>query len=120
MKAEACFNYAVGVADPGIIPDNKMTATSQYNRNYPPSYGRLNENRGGSWCAKSSSATGDWLQVDLGKTINICGLATQGNGNGRYDEWVIDFRLLYSPDGSSWTTYLDTDGSRMVRRAVVI
>ena len=109
--ADSCFNNAVGVSDPGIIPDNQMTASSQYSYNYHPYYSRLHGNRGDGWCARSSlSSTQDWLQVDLGKTTEICGVATQGDVDG--DEWTTDFKLsYYSSNGSGWTYYL----SEMVR-----
>lgn len=105
-----CFNNAVGVFDPGIIPDNQMTASSQYSSGYHPCYGGLHGNRGDGWCARRSSSTQDWLQVDLGKTTEICGVATQGDVDG--DEWTTDFKLsYYSSNGSGWTYYL----SEMVR-----
>ena len=47
--ADACFNNAVGVADPGIIPDYQINASSWYYtryKSYSPYYGRLNETRG--------------------------------------------------------------------------
>ena len=62
----------------------------------------------------------DWLQIDLGKTIEVCGVATQGNGHingGGYREWTINFKLPYSvsPDGSGLTTYRDTQSAETVR-----
>ena len=58
----------------------------------------------------------DWLQIDLDKTIEVCGVATQGNGHingGGYREWTINFKLPYSvsPDGSGLTTYRDTQSA---------
>ena len=93
-----------------------MTASSYYDDSYgyyPAYYGRLNALS--SWCAQTRDGSQDWLQVDLGKTFELCGVATQGNGDGKLKEWVIDFKLSYAADGSSWTTYLDTDGSELVR-----
>jgi len=62
-----CFNYAVGVADPGIILNSQMSASSYY-----PYYGRLNGNRGDGWCAERRTGTTDWLQIDLGRTTEVC------------------------------------------------
>ena len=115
-----CFIYAVGVVDPIIIHDNQMSATSYYDKSYgyhPAHHGRLNTLS--SWCSRRADGSQDWLQVDLGKTFELCGVATQGNGNGKYDEWVTKFKLSYSADGSNWTTYLDTDGSQLVRHGFV-
>ena len=75
---------------------------------FQPAYGRLNGNRGDGWCAKEANRNDDWLQVDLGKTIQVCAVATQGDRNG--NEWTTDFKLSYSSDGNSWTTYKDADG----------
>ena len=115
-----CFSYAVGVADPGIIRANQMTTTSYYHAYdgyHPAHYGRLNTDS--SWCSENEDGSHDWLQVDLGKTFELCGVATRGNGNGRFDEWVTKFKLSYSADESSWTTYLDTDGSQLVRHGFI-
>jgi len=116
--ADACFNNPAGVADPGIIPDNQISASSYYRSYYSyylPYYGRLNGTRGKGWCASSCCYNQDWLQVDLGRTIEVCGVATQGHrGRGR-NSVVTDFKLSYSFDGNVWTTYLDTNSTPKVR-----
>ena len=43
----------------------------------------------------------------------MCGVATQGDINK--NEWVLDFKLSYSADGNTWTTYKDGDGDEVVR-----
>ena len=78
-----------------------------------PAYGRLNDVRGDGWCAKELDRTDDWLQVDLGKIFEVCGVATQGDANG--NEWVINFTLSYSFTGSNYQTYNDSNGVKMVR-----
>jgi len=111
-STQNCFSYAAGVADRNIIPDNQMTASSRYDSNYRASDGRLNG--GSAWCASHSDGNHDWLQVDLGKTFHICGVATQGNVLDQ--EWVVDFKLSMSDGGNSWTTYSDAGGSEMFHR----
>ena len=86
-----------------------MSASSQYNYYHQAAYGRLNDDRGDGWCAQAAARNDDWLQVDLGKSIEACGLATQGDRDG--NDWVTAFKLSYSCDGTNWTTY----GSDMVR-----
>ena len=86
-----------------------MSASSQYNYLYQAAYGRLNGGRGDGWCAKQADRNDDWLQVDLGKSIEACGLATQGDTDG--NEWVVAFKLSYSSNGTNWITY----GAGMVR-----
>ena len=87
-----------------------MTASTQRD-DTEAKFGRLNNNRnnGAGWCAQSCCGSQDWLQVDLGQTTEICGVAT--HGNKRHNKCVIDFKLSYLSDGSGWTTYKDSDGS---------
>ncbi|KAL9973277.1 hypothetical protein ACROYT_G019707 [Oculina patagonica] len=106
--ADDCFTKPVGVSDQAQIPDNRMTASSQYGDGYQPAYGRINGDRGDGWCAKESARNDDWLQVDLGTTFLLCAVATQGDRNG--NEWVTDFMLSYSLDENVWSTYKDENG----------
>ena len=113
--ADDCYTKPVGVSDLSKIPDDRITASSQYGDGYQAAYGRLNGDRGDGWCAKESSRNDDWLQVDLGSNIVVCTVATQGDRNG--NEWVTDFKLSYSSDGNVWTPYKDADGVEVVRSA---
>ena len=108
----------MGVANQSVIPDNQMTASSfyyKYGANDAPHYGRLHGNRGDGWCASTANGN-DWLQVDLGKIFQLCGVATQGDGDfGFGDEWVADFKLSYSSNENNWTIYEDGNGTEVVR-----
>ena len=112
---EDCLKKPVGISDQFKIPDNQMTASSQHDTGCcKPAYGRLNGDRGDGWCAKEKrNRKDDWLQVDLGTTIEVCAIATQGDING--NEWVTDFKLSYSSDAQNWTPYNDANGEEMVR-----
>ena len=90
-----------------------MIASSIFGHNFQAAYGRLNGDRGDGWCTKEAGGNNEWLQVDLGKLIQACGLATQGDRNG--GEWVKTFKLSYSSDGTNWDTYRDESGAEMVR-----
>ena len=81
---------------------------------YKAEHGRLNGDRGDGWCAGEAKSNNEWLQVDLGKSIQACGLATQGDVDGTR-EWVKAFKLSYSFDGTNWETYRDESGKEMVR-----
>ena len=110
-----CFSKAVGVSNSSIILDSFMRAKSHdksHGYNTLPSYGRLNGARGNGWCAEINDK-GQWLQVDLGKIIEVCAVATQGDING--NEWVIDFKLAYSKsfDGR-WQIYKDANDLEVV------
>ena len=110
-----CYTKPVGVSDQSKIPDDHMTASSQYGDGYQAAYGRLDGNRGDGWCAKEAGRNDDWLQVDLGTEILVCAVATQGDRDG--NEWVTDFKLSYSSDGNVWTPYKDVAGVEVVRSA---
>lgn len=102
---EICYNNEVGAVDPSIIPGNQMSASTIYNDSTRAAYGRLNDNRGDGWCARDATRTDDWLQVDFNRTVQVCGVATQGDNGGALSAWVKSFQLSFSSDGSSWTTY---------------
>ena len=111
---EGCYNNAVGVEDPDSIPDNQMTASSEFgNTSCLPSYGRLNGARGEGWCAAQANGSNDWLQIDFNRTVEVNAVATQGDIDG--NEWVTDFKLSFSSDGGDWTTYRDANGKEKVR-----
>ena len=95
-----------------------MTASTRYS-GHPAYHGRLHYPNS-AWCAKDSAEDEDWLQIDLGTTYEICGAATQGTGNPKYNEYVMKFKLSYSSDGSSWTMYTGTGGSETVGSQKVI
>ncbi|XP_078381057.1 uncharacterized protein LOC144663858 [Oculina patagonica] len=100
-----CFENAVGISNPSVIPDNHITASSQRGVLYQPAYGRLDSTSGGGWCAKKPCRNDDWLQVDLGNIFEVCGVGSQGYRNG--DEWLTGFKISYSLYGSRWERYKD-------------
>ena len=107
-----CDTDPVGIFSPSVIPDIQMTASSEYSDRYKPYFGRLNGDRGDGWCSKEAAGNDDWLQVDLGKTVQVCAVATQGDING--DEWTTDFKLSFYSDENTWTTYKDGNGAEVV------
>ena len=112
--ADDCYAWPVGISDQGKIPDNQMTASSELNIATLAAYGRLNGNRGNGWCGHSGD---DWLQVDLGKMVDVCAIATQGR---RFRQpRVTAFKLSYSTDGNNWTPYKDANGAELVRSVSV-
>lgn len=91
-----------------------MNASSQASYNHQAAYGRLNETRGYyAWCTSSSGRNDEWLQVDLGKPFQACGLATQGYGYST-SIYVKAFKLFYSDDGENWKTYQNGSGVDVV------
>ena len=111
-ELESCRKNPVGISDMAKIPDSRLTASTQYSDFYQPAYGRINDSRGDGWCAKEASRNDDWLQIYFGKTVQVCAVVTQGDVSG--NEWVTDFKLLFSTDGNDWTAYKDRNGADVV------
>lgn len=90
------------------ITDSQISASSEYNGNYPAVRGRLHLKtvpgwRGEAWAAHPGDST-PWLQIDLIKQrIKTVRVATQG----RYDtpQWVTKYSLSYSNDTSHFLFY---------------
>ena len=101
------------MANPGIIPDSHMTASSTHiESRYQPWFGRLGGNRGDGWCSQTRDSNNDWLQIYFGDMFTVCRVDTQGDING--NEWVTAFKLSFSTNGSVWTTYKSENGIEVV------
>ena len=96
-----CVYLDLGM-ESGSIPDSKITASSEQSANTPAKNGRLNFTSGSSWCAGTSD-TNPYLQIDLQTLHIICAVSTQGNSQA--DQWVKNYTLNISTDGSGWTDY---------------
>ena len=103
---------SLGVSTSRLIPDDDMTASSQFDTEYAPSGGRLNyqaqiNSQGettqiGGWAALTTDQN-QWLQIKFSQIFQISGVATQGRADDA--QWVKTYKLEYSTDGSSWTYY---------------
>ena len=82
--------------------------TSLSNANNAPK-GRLYGS--GSWCSATLSKS-EYLQVDLGKIVTVAGIATQGDPTA--NNWVTQYTVKYSMDGSTWADYKGDAGSAKV------
>lgn len=68
---------------------------------FSPSARLKTDNAGGAWCPQKQLDAGnsgsEWIQVDLGASHVITGVATQGRyGKGMGQEFTEAYRLLYS------------------------
>jgi hypothetical protein len=92
----------------GFISSAQITSSTDYNAHHDTKGVRLLRamNPVSSWSALHNNDQ-QWVQVDLLKETNVTGVATQGRG--RYPQWVTTYRILYSNDGNTWTTY-EEDG----------
>jgi hypothetical protein len=59
-------------------------------------------NGNGGWCT-ASGGTGSTMVIDAGDVKPIAGVATQGRSD--HDQWVSQYAIATSADGSSWTDY---------------
>ena len=96
-----CQYIDVGLGN-GYTLDRDFSSSSVLNANTPAKNGRLNYNKGSSWCAATNDSQ-PYLQVDFEKLYIICAVSTQGNSQG--DEWVRKYTLQSSRDGTTWTDY---------------
>ena len=104
----------IGVVDRNRISDARMTASSSYNNDYHPSYGRLNESSGnGGWCPKTNSDRTDYLQVDMGEVRSVCGVATQGIRGSTI--WTTSYKLQLSTNSITWNNYKETNIEKVWR-----
>ncbi|XP_044165893.1 retinoschisin-like [Acropora millepora] len=100
-----CIHLDLGMGK-RLIPDSKITASSELNAETPAKNGRLNYTAGPSWCAQTND-NNPYLQIDLQSLYVICAVSTQGNSKA--DEWVETYTIQTSADGVYWTDY-DNDG----------
>ena len=94
------------------IEDAQISASSQLDGNHSAIQGRLhltrNGQKQGGWTALTDDRN-QWLQVDLNTFARVTVIATQGR-NG-FKEWVTKYKLQYSDDGVTFTSYKESDSS---------
>ncbi|XP_072032975.1 uncharacterized protein [Amphiura filiformis] len=92
----------LGIED-GRINDNHITASTEWASNHGARYGRLNRpaqsGTTGGWSAGYNNAN-QWIQANLGDSMLVTGVKIQGRAD--YPQWVTQFKVQYSNDGSSW------------------
>lgn len=98
----------------GKIPNSALSASSQLNSAFGPENARLHfyavSGRNGAWIPKTQDHN-QWLQVDFGGETLITRIATQGRQDA--NQWVKEYTLRYSLDGSYFKQY-QPDGYTMV------
>ncbi|XP_015774365.1 PREDICTED: EGF-like repeat and discoidin I-like domain-containing protein 3 [Acropora digitifera] len=97
----------LGAEDRRLVPGS-FSASSYYTGSLAPWYARLNQVY--SWCTRYNRA-GQWLQVSLGGSSTIKGVATQGRSNA--NQWVKSYTLSYSVDGYRFVPYREGSTTRL-------
>ncbi|EDO27727.1 predicted protein, partial [Nematostella vectensis] len=80
----------IGLEKSDIIPDSRFTASSHYNDDCLPEYGRLNNKN--HWAAASESGY-QYLQIDMISVYTVCAVATQGTTSRNYNSWTTKYKL---------------------------
>ena len=106
---------SLGISASSVVPDDDMTASSEYGSAYAAYGGRLNApteityinfqnvtTQIAGWAALTNDVN-QYLQIKFGQIYQISGVTTQGRGDAT--QWVTSYKLEYSTDGSSWTYY---------------
>ncbi|XP_038052541.1 uncharacterized protein LOC119725269 isoform X4 [Patiria miniata] len=72
-----------------------------------------NPNRqNGGWCPdEADKNTTSYIQIDLGRSLQVEGIITQGGGFTDTDEWIEQYQLRYRyAKGQPWNYILDENG----------
>ncbi|XP_013387256.1 lactadherin [Lingula anatina] len=117
---QQCQNLLVSGNNP--IPDSHITASSSFAMfGFTPQHSRLTNDASsgtlGGWAVDGGSInTNQWLQFDLGSKHVITAVVTKGralDGHNHY-QWVTSYKLHFSSDAVTWTTYQTECGSDVV------
>jgi len=58
------------------------------------------------------SGTDEWIQFDVGQVRAVYAVVTQGHEDSQ--DWVTAYKMKFSTESSTWTTYTDVLGNEMV------
>ncbi|PFX30125.1 Neuropilin-1 [Stylophora pistillata] len=111
LATGACVDLDLGLGTE-TIPNSDITSSSEQNANTPAEHGRLNYTLGSSWCAGTTD-TNPYLQIDLKSLHIICAVSTQGNS--QTDQWVKNYTLQISTDGTAWVDYKEGGQVKFLR-----
>uniref|UniRef100_A0A8C2UHH4 Discoidin domain-containing receptor 2 n=1 Tax=Coturnix japonica TaxID=93934 RepID=A0A8C2UHH4_COTJA len=115
----AVCRYPLGMSG-GHIPDEDISASSQWSESTAAKYGRLDSEEGdGAWCPEIPVEPDDlkeFLQIDLRALHFITLVGTQGrHAGGHGNEFAPMYKINYSRDGTRWISWRNRHG-KQVRR----
>ena len=82
------------------IREGDISASSYYNANLAPWFGRLNHLY--AWMARTRN-TKQWLKINFGYVTQFRGIASQGRSNS--NQWVTSYVVTFSRYGNTYVTY---------------
>ncbi|XP_051175571.1 neurexin-4 isoform X1 [Leptopilina boulardi] len=88
-----------------LLENAHLSATTSLSER-GPNNARLNG--GFAWTARSSDFD-QYLIIDLGQTMNITSIATQGRAH--QNEFVMEYGISYGTNGRDYVSYKETDGN---------
>lgn len=68
----------------------------------------------GAWCARHNNRY-QWLQVDFGRAMRVIKISTQGRQDAA--QWVTQYFVKYSQDGSSFAEYDENSNRKVIERS---
>ena len=95
----------------GKIPNSRLKASSEWNRDWGPGYGRLHGSK--CWIARPSN-TNHWLQIDFKYRATVTAIRTQGRRDA--NQWVRSYTVAYSDDGINFKAYRGDKGQDKVKQ----
>merc|ERR1719356_1796341 len=99
MRA-AALTCAPGSCSTLNKPENQRTYSSVWGNNkIGTGHARSALDSVQAWSSKGNSK-GQWMQMDLGSTMKVSGVVTQGRKN--WNQWVTSYQVATSIDGKSW------------------
>ncbi|KAM8800697.1 contactin-associated protein-like 3 [Rhynchonycteris naso] len=86
------------------LPRTSFSSSSELSWSHGPGFANLNRRDGaGGWTPLVSNKD-QWLQMDLGKRMEVTAVATQGRYGS--SDWVTSYLLMFSDGGRNWKQYL--------------
>ncbi|XP_069497453.1 discoidin domain-containing receptor 2 [Ambystoma mexicanum] len=103
----------------GHIPDEDITASSQWSESTAAKYGRLDSEDGdGAWCPEipvEPDELKEFLQIDLRVLHFITLVGSQGrHAGGHGNEFAQMFKINYSRDGTRWNSWRNRHGKQVL------
>ncbi|KAJ6654670.1 hypothetical protein lerEdw1_006692 [Lerista edwardsae] len=103
----------------GHIPDEDISASSQWSESTAAKYGRLGSEDGdGAWCPEipvEPDVLKEFLEIDLHALHFITLVGTQGrHAGGHGNEFAPMYKINYSRDGTRWITWRNRHGKQVL------
>uniref|UniRef100_A0A8C5QU26 Discoidin domain-containing receptor 2 n=1 Tax=Leptobrachium leishanense TaxID=445787 RepID=A0A8C5QU26_9ANUR len=114
----AVCRYPLGMSG-GQIPDEDITASSQWSESTAAKYGRLDSEEGdGAWCPEmpvDPEELTEFLQIDLRVLHFITLVGIQGrHAGGHGKEFAQMFKINYSRDGTRWISWRNRNNRQVL------